>query len=814
MEFGKVIKVKFEDTLRRFTVPLDPLNGGLDLDMAGLRAKILSLFNFPADTDFTLTYLDEDGDVVTLVDDEDMRDMMSQDLKFLRIEVQLSNDNAGKPYGGSSGSSTPLRSPYVQQPFSNIKNGVVKVMKSVPQALREQLSPEAQHPFPNVKAGESGGVEPLPVPQPLREPLSKLCLDMASKAASSPVPADLLDFLLKIGQSYMNVDSHTHAGAESSCTQDVARGSNAAKDGDMEDVMPKSEFVDPATKNSCDVNTGNVTVSVGAPVTSLPASVDLNFPPSDSNLSGVKLVKFAPVVSNVPAGDPWKVNKDGCRVTKHGNGFKSFGCDASASSSIPTRPSPIANLSGNPMSQCPFAGIPMVNGSSIPFANHPFKRSHSHTASMGGMFHKGIQCDGCGVHPIVGPRYKSKVKEDFDLCSICFSEMGNETEYTRMDRPMPFRHARSLRGLHEQVNSPWAGAPVLPHDLYRSRPRLDSRFILDVNVIDGTIMAPSTPFTKIWRMRNSGSLTWPRGTQLVWIGGDRYSDAPSVDLEIPSNGVPVDKELDIAVDFTAPASPGRYMSYWRMASPSGQKFGQRVWVLIQVDASLKDSFCVSLEDLNLNLPPVNCGSKGPEITGVNVQPDGELLQPGNSNAGTEPMKPVVDEQPRKDHDLNFPINDALLVGQGISSSAAPEAVSYPIVDLSEVAPALPTQAPSNAHPPTPTAPTLVPSVVVVGPTSSAQGAVAKNAAVEETLLKELEEMGFKQVDLNKEILRINEYNLEQSVDHLCGVSEWDPILEELQEMGFCDNDTNKRLLKKNNGSIKRVVMDLISGEKA
>nr|BAD94926.1 hypothetical protein [Arabidopsis thaliana] len=81
------------------------------------------------------------------------------------------------------------------------------------------------------------------------------------------------------------------------------------------------------------------------------------------------------------------------------------------------------------------------------------------------------------------------------------------------------------------------------------------------------------------------------------------------------------------------------------------------------------------------------------------------------------------------------------------------------------------------------------------------------------MLKELEEMGFKEIDLNKEILRDNEYNLEQSVDALCGVSEWDPILEELQEMGFCDDVTNKRLLKKNNGSIKGVVMDLLTGEK-
>ena len=84
---------------------------------------------------------------------------------------------------------------------------------------------------------------------------------------------------------------------------------------------------------------------------------------------------------------------------------------------------------------------------------------------------------------------------------------------------------------------------------------------------------------------------------------------------------------------------------------------------------------------------------------------------------------------------------------------------------------------------------------------------------EEKLLKELEEMGFRQVDLNKEILRQNKYNLEQSVDDLCGVSEWDPLLEELQEMGFEDTEINKEMLEKNGGSIKRAVMDLIAREK-
>lgn len=65
--------------------------------------------------------------------------------------------------------------------------------------------------------------------------------------------------------------------------------------------------------------------------------------------------------------------------------------------------------------------------------------------------------------------------------------------------------------------------------------KLDSLFILDVNVLDGTMMAPSTPFTKIWRLRNSGSVVWPKGTRLVWIGGDRFSHADSAELEVASS---------------------------------------------------------------------------------------------------------------------------------------------------------------------------------------------------------------------------------------------------------------------------------------
>ena len=155
------IQVKYSDTLRRFNAHVKE-NDQLDLDMTALREKILGLFNFPPDADLTLTYIDEDGDVVTLADDDDLRDVMRQNLKFLRIDVQLNNDRSGRSYARSSGSSTPMRSPRVQSPLPCLNNGVAEVLKSVP--------------------------------EPLRNVLSKISLDLTSKAvASNAVLTELVD---------------------------------------------------------------------------------------------------------------------------------------------------------------------------------------------------------------------------------------------------------------------------------------------------------------------------------------------------------------------------------------------------------------------------------------------------------------------------------------------------------------------------------------------------------------------------------------------------------------------------------------------
>ncbi|KAF5476722.1 hypothetical protein F2P56_003432 [Juglans regia] len=193
----KVIKIKFGDTHRRFEPHFNPFRERTELSMTDLRETIHRMFNIPADADFILTYVDEDGDVVTLIDDDDLSTAFGQCMKVVKINVQLSNNKLGvdsyAQSGGSSISTQRLTSLQTQHPYPKIETGVVaKVSKSGQQQLREALL--------------------------LHEALSKISEDIISKAVSDPV---LVDLISKTAQTYLNyLDSQTHSGMDST-TQNV-----------------------------------------------------------------------------------------------------------------------------------------------------------------------------------------------------------------------------------------------------------------------------------------------------------------------------------------------------------------------------------------------------------------------------------------------------------------------------------------------------------------------------------------------------------------------------------------------------------------
>ncbi|KAL7616506.1 hypothetical protein Lser_V15G01067 [Lactuca serriola] len=94
--------------------------------MEMLREKICILFGLDLDADFTLTYIDEDGDIVTLCDDNDLDDLAAQSLNPLRMTVTLNPKSS-------------LTSTQDQLQINSLNSAVSLILKFVPERQHNAL---------------------------------------------------------------------------------------------------------------------------------------------------------------------------------------------------------------------------------------------------------------------------------------------------------------------------------------------------------------------------------------------------------------------------------------------------------------------------------------------------------------------------------------------------------------------------------------------------------------------------------------------------------------------------------------------------
>jgi len=293
-------------------------------------------------------------------------------------------------------------------------------------------------------------------------------------------------------------------------------------------------------------------------------------------------------------------------------------------------------------------------------------------AAAGPAVHIHVTCDGCGMNPIVGIRYKCAVCQNYDLCEACDAaevhtqhpmlkiktpNMAPTALLTVVDdsltadtdadwrRERPHRRGRGRCGRHwaqscrraanqaaavlSEANAAAAPSSVAatadneaPNMTDAEREEQAALYAaLQESVRDMTLRAagatvasetvadaddvelpaahglratflshttlsstkvplpPNIPITKSWRLRNDGAVAWPAGTRLVHVGSERLSG--------PAEGVPVPpvgarESVDVSVDLVTPSQPGRAVSYWRLATADGVRFGKRVWADITV----------------------------------------------------------------------------------------------------------------------------------------------------------------------------------------------------------------------------------------
>jgi Ig-like domain-containing protein len=140
------------------------------------------------------------------------------------------------------------------------------------------------------------------------------------------------------------------------------------------------------------------------------------------------------------------------------------------------------------------------------------------------------------------------------------------TVQAQLTQAAPFRTPTlpAPAATNTSVSFPTLPASTLPPAASPTAVCDQAAFVKDVNIPDGSQIAPGGAFTKTWRLRNAGVCTWS-GYTLVFDSGDVMGSTSPQTIGTVSPG----QEVDLSVNFTAPATAGSYRSYWRIRNSSG-----------------------------------------------------------------------------------------------------------------------------------------------------------------------------------------------------------------------------------------------------
>jgi hypothetical protein len=97
----------------------------------------------------------------------------------------------------------------------------------------------------------------------------------------------------------------------------------------------------------------------------------------------------------------------------------------------------------------------------------------------------------------------------------------------------------------------------------------DSAQYIGDDGLDGTTYAPNTPFTKIWRVKNSGTCTWDSSYLVFYISGATMSQSPAYMIVPRGQTVAPGQTVDISLGMTSPPENGSYRADWGIKQENG-----------------------------------------------------------------------------------------------------------------------------------------------------------------------------------------------------------------------------------------------------
>lgn len=204
--------------------------------------------------------------------------------------------------------------------------------------------------------------------------------------------------------------------------------------------------------------------------------------------------------------------------------------------------------------------------------------------------------------PLMGDRLSRKPVNSRATETSVISSSPTTSLHTVVDlKPEPSKQIKKEVYTPERTSSSCSRSPPLKTPTTTPpKPSVSAENLVAVferdTIADGTVMPPNQVFEQTWVLRNGGDMAWPAGCSVKFVGGDYMGHIDSShpagihDLVSASestvcyDSVAPGQEFPFTVLLRTPAREGKVISWWRLTTKDGNKFGHRLWCDVTVKA--------------------------------------------------------------------------------------------------------------------------------------------------------------------------------------------------------------------------------------
>jgi len=208
--------------------------------------------------------------------------------------------------------------------------------------------------------------------------------------------------------------------------------------------------------------------------------------------------------------------------------------------------------------------------------------------------HAGVTCDGCGLYPLVGNRFKCAVCHNFDFCAAC-EEKNKETH------PHPFILIRTPdRAPHSISCVVKESCPVIQKSIpFNSEYKLadviiNNSIIAEVNELtsqcltsnlDVVAFEDSKEILKTLKLKNNGAKSWPKPVYLSCIAEASTITGNSVPIKLK---IESGKENNVEIKLNnKDLKAGDYVSVWQLQNEKKEFFGDNIVLKVKVEKKVE-----------------------------------------------------------------------------------------------------------------------------------------------------------------------------------------------------------------------------------